>query len=81
MLEQFDKKDWERRQRRCADPLKVFSTQLAESARSRKIRNLRVKRMEGQLSVESLFGPRVKSVKTVRVPVFQDIGSVKSGKP
>ena len=47
MLEQFDKKDWERRQRRCADPLKVFNTQLAENARGRKVMNLRVQRREG----------------------------------
>ena len=47
MLEHFDKKDWERRQRRCADPLKVFNTQLAESARGRKVKSVRVQRREG----------------------------------
>ena len=44
MLEHFDKKDWERKQRRCADPLKVFNTQFAESARGRRVSNLRVRR-------------------------------------
>ena len=31
--------------------------------------------------MENLFGPREKSVKTVRVPIFDDMGSVKSTRP